>query len=161
MDLPPGNALEETVADKIFEAIQAGKGEEKHIALLKRIAEDVKDGGMCKKGKDHADILAASRQPELFSSAAGATSITSLPREFNEFFGGMINMDDPRHGTQRRIVSRGFTPRALARLEASVRRRADAMIDRVIAPVCESHNLTVRSSNDGPAAVFRPIAIAA
>jgi ferredoxin len=28
-------------------------------ALLKRIAVEVKDGGMCKKGKDHADILAA------------------------------------------------------------------------------------------------------
>ena len=32
---------------------------EKHVAQLKRIAVDVKDGGMCKKGKDHADILAA------------------------------------------------------------------------------------------------------
>jgi ferredoxin len=46
-------------AVKIFEAIQAGKGLEKHATLLRRIAEDVKDGGMCKKGKDHADILAA------------------------------------------------------------------------------------------------------
>ena len=45
-------------AIKIFETIQAGKGATKHIALLKRIAVDVKDGGMCKKGKDHADILA-------------------------------------------------------------------------------------------------------
>jgi cytochrome P450 len=80
----------------------------------------------------HADILTASRMPELFSSAAGATSITTLPPEFNAFFGGMINMDDPRHGAQRRIVSRGFTPRALARLEEGVRRRADRMIDRVI-----------------------------
>jgi ferredoxin len=46
-------------AIKIFEAIQAGAGAEKHIAQLRRIAVDVKDGGMCKKGKDHADILAA------------------------------------------------------------------------------------------------------
>jgi cytochrome P450 len=80
----------------------------------------------------HADILEASRRPELFSSARGATSIQTLPREFNEFFGGMINMDDPRHGAQRRIVSRGFTPRALAQLEQGVRRRAVQMIDRVI-----------------------------
>ena len=79
----------------------------------------------------HADILEASRTPELFSSAAGATSIQTLPQQFNEFFGGMINMDDPRHGAQRRIVSRGFTPRALAKLEESVSRRADQMIDRV------------------------------
>ncbi|HUI46721.1 MAG TPA: NADH-ubiquinone oxidoreductase-F iron-sulfur binding region domain-containing protein [Nitrospirota bacterium] len=46
-------------AIKIFELIQAGKGAAKHVAQLQRIAADVKDGGMCKKGKDHADILGA------------------------------------------------------------------------------------------------------
>jgi ferredoxin len=46
-------------AIKILEAIQAGKGLDIYPALLLRIAVDVKDGGMCKKGKDHADILAA------------------------------------------------------------------------------------------------------
>jgi cytochrome P450 len=80
----------------------------------------------------HAEILEASRRPEIFSSARGATSIADLPPQFSEFFGGMINMDAPRHGRQRRIVSRGFTPRALAKLEQSVERRADAIIDRVI-----------------------------
>jgi ferredoxin len=45
-------------AIKILEAIQSGKGARKHIAQLQRIAVDVKDGGMCKKGKDHADVLA-------------------------------------------------------------------------------------------------------
>ncbi len=45
-------------AIKIFEVIQAGKGSQKHVAQLRRIAADVKDGGMCKKGKDHADLLA-------------------------------------------------------------------------------------------------------
>ncbi len=80
----------------------------------------------------HADILEASRNPEIYCSGKGATSIADLPAQFNEFFGGMINMDDPRHGHQRRIVSRGFTPRALAKLEADVQRRADAVIDRVV-----------------------------
>lgn len=46
-------------AIKIFEEIQAGRGVQRHVALLERIAADVKVGGMCKKGKDHADILAA------------------------------------------------------------------------------------------------------
>ncbi len=46
-------------AIKIFEAIQAGKGIDKYVDQLKRIAVEVKDGGMCKKGKDHADILAS------------------------------------------------------------------------------------------------------
>jgi cytochrome P450 len=79
----------------------------------------------------HADILAVSREPETFCSGKG-TNIPDLPEVFNEFFGSMINMDDPRHGRLRRIVSRGFTPRALARLEADVERRARQTIDRVI-----------------------------
>jgi hypothetical protein len=40
----------------------------------------------------HADIKAASANPETFSSAAGATSIPDLPPEFLEFFGSMINI---------------------------------------------------------------------
>jgi len=77
-------------------------------------------------------ILAASKNPQVYSSARGATAIPDLPVEFNEFFGGMINMDDPRHARQRRIVSRGFTPRAVARIEESVQRRASEIIERVI-----------------------------
>jgi ferredoxin len=46
-------------AVKILASIQEGKGLDVYPALLKRIAVEVKDGGMCKKGKDHADILAA------------------------------------------------------------------------------------------------------
>ncbi len=44
-------------AIQILDTIQAGKGEKRHVTILKRIAQDVKDGSMCKKGKDHADIL--------------------------------------------------------------------------------------------------------
>jgi cytochrome P450 len=80
----------------------------------------------------HADIQEASRTPEVFCSSRGATSIPDLPPQMNEFFGGMINMDDPRHGRQRRIISRGFTPRALGNLEAGVKRRAIVIVDKVI-----------------------------
>jgi cytochrome P450 len=79
----------------------------------------------------HADILEASRRSDVFCSGKG-TSIPDLPSELNEFFGSMINMDDPRHGRLRRIVSRGFTPRALGNLEGDVQGRASAVIDRVI-----------------------------
>ena len=68
----------------------------------------------------HADIKAASANPEAFSSAAGATSIPDLPPEFLEFFGSMINMDAPRHVRLRRIVSQAFTPRMMSRIEADV-----------------------------------------
>jgi cytochrome P450 len=79
----------------------------------------------------HADIVEASRRSDLFCSGKG-TNIPDLPAEMNEFFGSMINMDDPRHSRMRRIVSRGFTPRALGTIENEVRNRAATVIDRVI-----------------------------
>jgi cytochrome P450 len=79
----------------------------------------------------HRDVLTASKDAGTFCSGKG-TNIPDLPEAFNEFFGSMINMDDPRHGRLRRIVSRGFTPRALGRLEEDVQRRARQTIDRVI-----------------------------
>ncbi|HET6810790.1 MAG TPA: cytochrome P450 [Acidimicrobiales bacterium] len=80
----------------------------------------------------HADIIEASRQPEVFCSGRGATSIPDMPDMFLEFFGSMINMDDPRHARLRRIVSRGFTPRILKRLEGDVQRAAAGIVDDLI-----------------------------
>jgi cytochrome P450 len=79
----------------------------------------------------HADVIEASRRSDLFCSGKGV-QIPDLPEELNEFFGSMIAMDDPRHARLRRIVSRGFTPRALRQIEADVQRRAAAVVDRVI-----------------------------
>jgi len=81
----------------------------------------------------HADVVEASRHPEVFSSGRGATSIADLPAEFNEYFGSMINMDDPRHARLRRIVSRAFTPKMIARFEADVRRAATEVVDDLLA----------------------------
>jgi cytochrome P450 len=80
----------------------------------------------------HADIIEASRQPEIFCSGRGATSIPDMPDMFLEFFGSMINMDDPRHARLRRIVSRGFTPRMLRKLEGDVQRAAARIVDDLI-----------------------------
>ncbi|MEM9519573.1 MAG: cytochrome P450 [Actinomycetota bacterium] len=78
----------------------------------------------------HADIIAASRQPELFQSGAG-TNIPDLPPEFNEFFGSMINMDDPRHKRLRKLVAAGFTPRMLQRNMEDVELAAGRIVDRL------------------------------
>ena len=80
----------------------------------------------------HRHILEASRNPTIFCSGKGATSFVDLPPQMNEFFGGMINMDDPRHGKQRQIISRGFTPRALGRIENAVDQRAQRIVNKVI-----------------------------
>jgi len=80
----------------------------------------------------HADVAEASRNTQVFSSAAGATSIPDLPPEFNEYFGSMINMDDPRHARLRRIVSRAFTPRMIKKFEEDVQRTAAAIVDDLL-----------------------------
>jgi len=78
----------------------------------------------------HADILHASKHPEIFSSAQGMTML-DVPPEFNEFFGSMIAMDDPRHARLRRLVSAGFTPGTLRRLEQSVQRVAAELVEAI------------------------------
>jgi cytochrome P450 len=80
----------------------------------------------------HADVVEASRNPEVFCSGQGATNIPDLPAEFTEYFGSMINMDDPRHARLRRIVSRAFTPRMIAKFEDDVRRTAAVIVDDLI-----------------------------
>jgi cytochrome P450 len=75
----------------------------------------------------HAEVVEASRHPELFCSSKG-TNIGDMPTEFLEFFGSMINMDDPRHTRLRRIVSRVFTPRYLESLKADVTSIADEIL---------------------------------
>jgi cytochrome P450 len=81
----------------------------------------------------HADVVEASKRADVFSSAKGATSIPDLPVEFNEYFGSMINMDDPRHARLRRIVSRAFSPRLIAKFEEDVRRAAGVVVDDLLA----------------------------
>jgi cytochrome P450 len=78
------------------------------------------------------DVVEASRNAAVFTSGRGATNVVDLPPEFNEFYGSMINMDDPRHARLRRIVSRGFTPRRLAALTGEVERTARTIVDDVI-----------------------------
>jgi cytochrome P450 len=80
----------------------------------------------------HADVVEASKHPDVFCSGKGATNIPDLPAEFNEYFGSMINMDDPRHARLRRIVSRAFSPRLIAKFEDNVRLVAASIVDELL-----------------------------
>ena len=79
----------------------------------------------------HADVLEASKHPQLFCSGRG-TNIGDMPPDFLEFLGSMINMDDPKHARMRRIVSRGFTPRQLDQMKGDVEATAAGIVDDVI-----------------------------
>lgn len=78
------------------------------------------------------DLVEASRNPKIFTSGPGSTGIADLPPEFLEFYGSMINTDDPRHARLRRIVSRGFTPKRLASLTDEVQATATRIVDELI-----------------------------
>ncbi len=80
----------------------------------------------------HDDVHYASRHPEIFSSSPNITINDNAP-EVAEYFGSMIVLDDPRHQRLRSIVSRAFTPKVVARIEASVRERARRLVASLIA----------------------------
>jgi cytochrome P450 len=80
----------------------------------------------------HDDVHYASRHPDIFSSSPNITINDNAP-EIAEYFGSMIVLDDPRHQRLRSIVSRAFTPKVVARIEASVRERAHRLVASLIA----------------------------
>lgn len=75
----------------------------------------------------------ASRHPEVFSSVPTSVSLSEIDPAVAEFSGSMINLDDPRHLRLRSIVNRAFTPKMVARIEESVRNRAQQLVTDMVA----------------------------
>ncbi len=80
----------------------------------------------------YEDIAYVSRHPEIFSSSPSVT-VRDWPPEVAEFLGSMMMLDDPRHRRLRSLVSRAFTPKVVARIEAAVRERARNLVSTMIA----------------------------
>ena len=78
----------------------------------------------------HADVQTVSRDPARFSSFDGP-SLPTLPPEQR---GAMVvSMDPPDHTRMRRLVSAGFTPRMITRLEDQATAWARTIVDRALA----------------------------
>lgn len=84
------------------------------------------------------DVFFASRHPDIFSSYPNITIPDQSP-EVAEYFGSMIALDDPRHSRLRSIVRSAFTPKVVARAEASVRDRARRLVSEMIARHPDGH----------------------
>ena len=75
----------------------------------------------------YEDIQAASRDPELFCSYDGPT-VSILPAEMRGTM--LVSMDGRDHVRQRRLISAGFTPRMVGRLEAQAREWTIQIVER-------------------------------
>jgi cytochrome P450 len=74
----------------------------------------------------YQDVLEASQQPLLYSSAEG----TTLERlNTKSMLPLIIFMDPPEHDVRRKLVGRAFTPRTVAELEPAVRAYAAEFLD--------------------------------
>jgi cholest-4-en-3-one 26-monooxygenase len=86
----------------------------------------------------HADIMAVSKAPEVYSSWENTALIrfaegtTRESIELQRFI--LLNIDPPEHTNLRGIVSRGFTPRAIGNLRQALTERAE----RIVATAVES-----------------------
>ena len=81
----------------------------------------------------HGDVRAVSRNPEVFSSEIGHTNLWDLEADALEARRSLIDTDPPDHTRLRRIVSRHFTPRNVARLAAATRAIAAELLDGFVA----------------------------
>jgi cholest-4-en-3-one 26-monooxygenase len=80
----------------------------------------------------YADVMAVSKNPEVFSSSENTALIRfqeGIPRESIDMQRIiLLNMDPPEHTRMRGIVSRGFTPRAIGALRQTLAERADRIV---------------------------------
>ncbi|MFJ4988424.1 cytochrome P450 [Streptomyces sp. NPDC088732] len=80
----------------------------------------------------HADVRTVSTSPETFSSRANTAIIRFHERMPRDRIDAqrliLLNMDPPEHTRLRRIVQRGFTPRAVRALEDALRERAGRIV---------------------------------
>ena len=81
----------------------------------------------------HGDVRAVSRNPEVFSSEIGHTNLWDLEADALEARRSLIDTDPPDHTRLRRIVSRHFTPRNVARFAAATRAIAAELLDGFVA----------------------------
>lgn len=72
----------------------------------------------------YADVMAVEKDTTTYSSWPG-----SRPHVDQSADRSMINLDDPEHQGQRRLVVRRFTPRAIRDHEAEVRMLVDGILD--------------------------------
>jgi len=78
------------------------------------------------------DVVTVGKDPGRFSSHRGGTNILDYPPEaLSTIQLLMLNMDPPQHNKFRRLVSQGFTPRMVTRLEPRIREATRSILGKL------------------------------
>ncbi|MEP6598631.1 MAG: cytochrome P450 [Actinomycetota bacterium] len=83
----------------------------------------------------HSLVTQVLKDPATFSSAFGGTQIRDPATQDDLHYVRrmMLNMDPPEHSRLRGMLSRSFTPRAIASLEGRIAEHARLIVDRMLA----------------------------
>ncbi len=79
----------------------------------------------------HADITTIGKMPTKFLNGPMLT-ISHVPPEVTNFPPTLIQLDPPKHGVFRRLISKGFTPRALVRFHDDIDKIGKEIVDNLI-----------------------------
>jgi cytochrome P450 len=79
----------------------------------------------------HADIQEVSRNPAVFAAGQGV-ALDDIPSDLQTRLASLLAMDAPRHTRLRRVLSRVFTIRNVAEIEASMRAKASEIVDNLV-----------------------------
>ena len=121
IDLSQPSLWDSGFPDEVFADLRQ-KAPVYHQELTSGIADQVgRDFFVCTK---HADVTRVHRDYETFTATDGP-----LIQDVNLFsaYPAIVNMDPPDHTRRRRIISKAFTPRAIAKLDEGIRHRAASM----------------------------------
>ena len=83
----------------------------------------------------HADVVAVSRQPELFRSTQMlfvSQEEPGAPLPDEAILRQLLNMNPPEHGEFRRVVNQRFTPRSVQQLKDQIERIATEVLDDLV-----------------------------
>ena len=81
----------------------------------------------------HADIVSIGKQPEKFLNGPRLViEHQPLPADREEFPPTLIQLDPPKHGIYRQLVSKRFTPRYLKRMHADIERIGGEIVDKLV-----------------------------
>lgn len=97
----------------------------------------------------YADVLQVEKQTDLYTSFHGSRPHTDQSADRS-----MINMDDPHHQDQRKLVVRRFTPRAVRSHEERVRDLVDRLLDQATAGGARSFEVIEQLASRLPAMVI-------